>query len=129
MRNGIPAREIFCLARVSRFAIVASGTRNAVAISRVVRPPTARSVSGIAVAGVSDGWQHMNIRISVSSRPVGRLRGGCGDERFLHRVFRVGEIAVATHDGTEDLRRQPAQPGLGARRVGHSSSGSGAPMI
>ena len=49
--------------------MVASGTRNAAAISRVVRPPTARRVSGMASAGVRDGWQHMNMRISVSSRP------------------------------------------------------------
>ena len=33
----------------------------------MVRPPTARSVSAIADAGVSAGWQHMNSTISVSS--------------------------------------------------------------
>ncbi len=38
-----------------RCAIVDSGTRNALAISRVVRPPTARKVSGMAEAAVSDG--------------------------------------------------------------------------
>ena len=59
------------LARLIRWAMVASGTRNAAAISRVVRPPTARSVSGMASAGVSDGWQHMNMRMSVSSRSGG----------------------------------------------------------
>ncbi len=48
--------------------MVASGTRNAAAISRVVRPPTARSVSGMAAPGDSDGWQHISMRISVSSR-------------------------------------------------------------
>ena len=37
-----------CLARLIRCAIVASGTRKAPAISAVVRPPTARSVSAIA---------------------------------------------------------------------------------
>jgi hypothetical protein len=35
--------------------MVVSGTRNAAAISAVVRPPTARSVSAICDAGVSDG--------------------------------------------------------------------------
>ena len=54
-------------ARLIRCAIVASGTRNARAISAVVRPPTARSVSGIADPGVSDGWQHRNRRTSESS--------------------------------------------------------------
>ncbi len=55
--------------------MVGSGTRNAAAISRVVRPPTARSVSGMAEAGVSDGWQHMNMRISESSRAVSSSPG------------------------------------------------------
>ena len=44
-----------CLARLIRWAMVDSGTRNAFAISAVVRPPTARSVSAIAEAGVSAG--------------------------------------------------------------------------
>ena len=39
---------MLCFARLIRCAIVASGTRNALAISAVVRPPTARSVSAIA---------------------------------------------------------------------------------
>jgi hypothetical protein len=43
------------LARLVRCATVGSGTRNAAAISRVVSPPTARSVSGIDVPGVRDG--------------------------------------------------------------------------
>ena len=63
------------LARLIRWAMVGSGTRNAAAISRVVRPPTARSVSGMAAPGVSDGWQHMNMRISVSSRAVSSSPG------------------------------------------------------
>ena len=42
-------------ARLIRCAIVASGTRNAFAISVVVRPPTARSVSAMADDGVSAG--------------------------------------------------------------------------
>lgn len=56
------------LARLIRCAIVASGTMKARAISAVVRPPTARSVSGIADAGVSAGWQQRKSRISESSR-------------------------------------------------------------
>ena len=58
------------LARLIRWAMVASGTRKAAAISRVVSPPTARSVSGMAEPGCSAGWQHRNIRISVSSWPA-----------------------------------------------------------
>ena len=68
--NGSPQAFRVALARLIRWAMVGSGTRNAVAISRVVRPPTARSVSGMAAPGVSEGWQHMNMRISVSSWSV-----------------------------------------------------------
>ena len=52
-----------------RCAMVASGTRKARAISPVVRPPTARSVSASWDAGVSSGWQQRNSSISVSSWP------------------------------------------------------------
>ena len=45
-------------ARLMRWAMVDSGTRYASAIWRVVRPPTARSVSATADAGVSEGWAH-----------------------------------------------------------------------
>ncbi len=72
MANGTPLSLIVCLARVMRRVIVASGTRNARAISAVVRPPTARRVSAICDAGDSAGWQHMNSRISVSSASDGR---------------------------------------------------------
>ena len=53
---------------------------NALAISAVVSPPTARSVRAIAEAGVSAGWQHMNSTVSVSS-PSGTSRR----RRFLQR--------------------------------------------
>ena len=65
--NGTPLALMFCLARLIRRIIVASGTRNARAISTVVRPPTARSVRAICEAGDSTGWQHRNSRMSVSS--------------------------------------------------------------
>ena len=67
MAKGTPESRMRPFARLIRWAIVASGTRNARAISAVVRPPTARSVSGIADAGVSAGWQHRNRRRSESS--------------------------------------------------------------
>ena len=67
IRNGTPLSWMVCLARVIRRVMVASGTRNARAISAVVRPPTARSVSAICDGGDSDGWQHRNSRTSVSS--------------------------------------------------------------
>src|ERR1700724_2069242 len=58
---------MLCFARLIRCAIVASGTRNALAISAVVKPPTARRVRAIAEDEVRAGWQHMNNKISVSS--------------------------------------------------------------
>ena len=62
-----PAALMRCLALLMRCAIVDSGTRNARAISAVVRPPTARSVSASCEGAESDGWQHRNRRVSVSS--------------------------------------------------------------
>ena len=52
---------------------------------------------------------------------------GGGEQRLLHRVLGVGEVAVAADDRTEDLRRQLAQQALGARGGAHTS-GSGAPI-
>ena len=58
---------MLALARLIRCAMVASGTRNAAAISAVVRPPTARRVSASCDGADSAGWQHRNSRVSVSS--------------------------------------------------------------
>ena len=65
--KGSPEATIRPLAREIRWAIVASGTRNAFATSAVVSPPTARRVNAIAEAGVSAGWQHRKRTIKVSS--------------------------------------------------------------
>src|SRR3954469_20553044 len=59
------------LARLIRWAIVASGTKKASAISRVVRPPTARSVSATWEAAARPGWQQQKSRNSVSSPSSG----------------------------------------------------------
>ena len=50
-----------------RWAIVGSGTRNARAISSVVRPPSSRSVSATRASVDSTGWQAMNTSRSRSS--------------------------------------------------------------
>ena len=76
---------MLCLARLIRWAIVASGTRNALAISAVVRPPTARSVRAIADGGVSAGWQHMKSRTRVSSRSALMCSSGAGTNGLLVR--------------------------------------------
>jgi len=46
---------MLCLARLIRCAMVDSGTRNAFAISAVVKPPTARRVRAIAEDEVKAG--------------------------------------------------------------------------
>ena len=51
----MPLVLMLCLARLIRWAMVASGTRKARAISAVVRPPTARRVSASWEAGESAG--------------------------------------------------------------------------
>ena len=66
-RKGTPEALMVCLARLIRWAIVASGTRNALAISAVVNPPTARNVRAMADDEVSELWQHMKSRMRVSS--------------------------------------------------------------
>ena len=53
-----------------RCAIVASVTRKALAISAVVRPPTARRVRAMALGGVSDGWHARNSSARLSSSPA-----------------------------------------------------------
>ena len=65
--NGAFDSLILAFDLLIRWAMVDSRTRKALAISRVVSPPTARSVSGMADAAVSDGWQHMYINVNVSS--------------------------------------------------------------
>jgi hypothetical protein len=102
-RERAPAALIFCLARLIRCAIVASGTRNAAAISAVVRPPTARSVSAICDGGDSAGWQHRNSSVSVSSPSARRRRRrGLGAAAALSRA--PGLLAAQLVDQPPDAR-------------------------
>src|SRR5215472_7550267 len=78
-RNAIPAWRIFRLARTSRCAMVGSGTRKAAAISAVVSPHTARSVSPTRTAGSSAGWQQVKISASSSSVPATHPPNSCGE--------------------------------------------------
>ncbi len=55
MAKARPESRILFFARVSRLAMVASGTRNAAAISAALSPPTARSVRAIRASGLSAG--------------------------------------------------------------------------
>ena len=67
------------------------------------------------------------IRWDAFGRPLRRR----GDERFLHSVFRRGEVLVPSCDGAEHPRREVAQQvperGVGGffrRRPGHMSGGA-----
>ena len=99
------------MARLIRCAIVASGTRNALAISAVVRPPTARSVSAIADDGVSAGWQHMNSRTSVSSSCEVVDLIGRGRDLLVRRRLHHHDVLA------------PAAGQLRAQVVGHAPGG------
>ena len=64
----------------------------------------------------------------VVGHPVARplLRGR--KQRFLHRIFRGREVAVAADHRAEHLRREVAQQVFGGwieARLGHSMSGGG----
>src|SRR5215218_3338110 len=70
---------ICAFARLIRWAMVVSGTRNARAISAVVSPPTARKVSATCDGGDSAGWQHRNSSDNVSS-VAGAGGAGCSGD-------------------------------------------------
>ena len=67
------ASTILRFARTMRCAIVGSATRNAAAISAVVKPATARSVRATCASCASAGWQHVKISRSLSSASAGSL--------------------------------------------------------
>ena len=109
--NATPEVLMLCLARLIRCAIVASGTRNARAISVVVRPPTARSVSAIADAGVSAGWQRHEQQVE---RVVALGRAvGVGGERDL----------LVRRDQADDQLLAMAAGGVGPHLVGDAAGG------
>src|SRR5215212_1907772 len=63
----MPALRILLLALTRRLAIAGSETRNARAISAVVRPARVLSVRATRASSGSAGWQQVNIRRSLSS--------------------------------------------------------------
>src|SRR5680860_827662 len=63
----MPATLILRLARERRWPIVVSATRNALAISGVVRPPSVLNVSATCASIERAGWQQVNMRRRRSS--------------------------------------------------------------
>ena len=127
----MPAAVIFRLARTSRCAIVASGTRNARAISSVVRPPSVRSVSATCASSASAGWQHVKMSSSRSSANGRRRPSSSVDRAPRHveqlrlarrsvRSRRMRSIArlraVVTQPGARVVRDAVARPALGGDR-------------
>src|ERR1700686_1711180 len=84
IRYGMCSSTIFLLARTMRWATVASVSRNALAISPVVNPATARSVSATCASCESAGWQHVKINRSRSSASAG---SGANGERSRRASF------------------------------------------
>ena len=62
------ALAILALARLIRWPIVASGTRNTRAMSTVVKPQIVRNASATCDSGDSAGWQQVNSSRNRSSR-------------------------------------------------------------
>src|SRR5438552_16693070 len=93
----MPASRIFRFARTSRWAMVGSEDRNALAISRVVRPPSVRRVRAIRASIASAGWQQVNTRrrrssamlltASSSSSPASMAASSVRVSVFARRFF------------------------------------------
>ena len=137
-RSGSGASRSVAFARLMRWAIVASGTRNAAAISRVVSPPTARRVSGIAVAGAQRrvaAHEHHDQRVVGARAPAsggsiggrrgevlptapGRRPGGAGRpcRRDATRIEPAERVVAARRRPATRSRRRAAPPGPRPRR-------------
>ncbi|MCU1661191.1 MAG: integrase catalytic region [Pseudonocardia sp.] len=87
-------------------------------------PPRPTTLTRLHVFSVLEHATRQVHILGVTAHPTGPLRGG-GDERLLHRVLGVRELAVPAGDRAEGLRGELAQQVLD---VGRSrTSGSGAP--
>ena len=106
-RTGTRASASVRLARTMRWAMVGSGTRNARAISSVVRPPSRRSVSATRASVERTGWQAVKIEAQevvadvVVERGVEVRRG-----HLLPRLELAAELLVLALE-----QRAPAQHG------------------
>ncbi len=111
------ASAILRLARTSRCAIVGSLTRNARAISPVVRPPSVRSVSATRAGIASAGWQHVKIsRSRSSSTALSSARAvflGLDASELGEPLGPVGERAVAAQAVDRPAARGDGDPRAG----------------
>ena len=113
----MPATLILDLARVSRRFIVSAGTRKARAISSVVSPATARSVSATCASMASAGWQHMKTSSSRSSGIGGPSMTSSASSWLLREQGELGgQHAVAAQPVDGPVPGRGDQPGAGIVR-------------
>src|SRR5260370_715450 len=105
---GIRAVRILRLARTSRCAIVGAGTRNARAISSVVRPHSERSESATCASVASPGWQQVQIRRTRSPGTESPRADAAASADYATSVDCAGAGARYTrrdHDRFVEIRR------------------------
>ena len=126
MAKVAPASRMRCLARLMRWAMVASGTKNALAISAVVSPPTARSVSAIWDGAVSAGWQHRQHQHQRVVPVHGHVLAGDPEHLGRGRAEHEALLAAAPGPlGPDQVDQTPRGDGgqPPARAVGHAALG------
>ena len=132
-RTGTRLSASVRLARTMRWATVASETRNARAISSVVRPPSRRSVSATRASVERTGWHAVNTRrkrssptsSSIAASRSGAARSCCGLERTADLLVLPLEPLVAAQQIDRPMLRGGHEPGaglLGTPDSGHCSS-------
>ena len=115
------AARILFLARTSRWAMVASGTRKARAISGVCSPAISRRVSATWASGARAGWQQVKIRRSWSSATGPTVLG-------VRRV-RSMRVASAWRSSRVDSRRMRSIPRLRAVVMIQPAGLGGRPVV
>ena len=118
------ASAILRFARTIRLPIVGSATRNARAISPVVRPPSARSVSATRAGISSAGWQQVKISRSRSSTIVlssSMVGSSCWASR------RVSSASRSARSATDRSRRRRSIARRRAAVVIHAPGLAGTP--
>jgi hypothetical protein len=123
------ASRILALARTNRWATVASGWRNARAISTVCSPHTRRSVRATCAAESRAGWQQVKINRSWSSAGSGSASppGSNGSNGSLGSASGRAPSAAFSFASRHDSRRAPSRARFRAAVVIQAPGLSGTP--
>ena len=111
------------MARVILACTVAAGTRNARAISSLVRPPTTRRVSATLASRDSTGWQEMNISASTSSSILSGSHSRSAPSLSGRRARSRGGAALAQVAGEGGVPL--VEGGAAAERVDRAAAADG----